>query len=178
MRDATDRNACPSRNGRFRPRPRPQFRNHKPADMPWRDRRVQRTRTPGRAKDTVLGSPLTISGKGCARQAEEGDNFKALIFYYLITQAIERLPVGPVFSQIILQVVKGNNKEVPIRCRSALFSAGYLKKIAPTLPQTLRNARSKSGAAAVVATDRYSDCRCRYVPAPRFSPMAHPLLVE
>jgi hypothetical protein len=70
-----------------------------------------------------------------------------LIFYYLITQVIERLPVGPVFSQIILHVVKGNNKEVPIRCRSALFSAGYLKKIAPTLPQTLGNARSKSSAA-------------------------------
>jgi hypothetical protein len=90
--------------------------------------------------------PLTILGKGCARQAEEGNNFNALIFYFLITQVIEGLPVGPVFSQIILQVVKRNKKEVPIRCRSALFSAGYLKKIAPTLPQTLRNARSKSGA--------------------------------
>jgi hypothetical protein len=57
-----------------------------------------------------------------------------LIFYCLISQTIERLPVGPVFCQIILQVVKGNNKEVPIRCLPALFSAGYLKKIAPALP--------------------------------------------
>jgi hypothetical protein len=131
-----------------------------------------------RPKDTVLGSPLTFSGKGCARQAEEGNNFNALICYYLFKQAVERLPVGPVFSQIILQVVKGNNKEKPIRCRSALLSAGYLKKIAPTLLQTLRNARSESGTAAVVATDRTSGCRCRDAPAPRFSLMAHPLLVN
>jgi hypothetical protein len=101
-----------------------------------------------------------------------------LIFYHLITQAIERWPVGPVFSQIILQIVKGNNKEVPIGCRSALLSAGDLKKIVPSLPQTLRNACSLTGAAAVVATDRYFGCGHRNVPALRFSPMAHPLLVN
>jgi hypothetical protein len=89
-----------------------------------------------------LTTMLTIIGKGCARQAEEGENIKALILYSLITQAIERRLAWPAFCQLILQAVKGINKDGPIRYRSASYSTGSLKKFASILAQPLRTDRS------------------------------------